>query len=247
MGRGWTSWNIPSLPVLDTARNGLLNVAGMDTLTALNRLPPITTRAGRRLRTWFTSDVLVPRPRTGHETKRARHASQEPLPPPGRRAGSTPPWAKCSPIRPSSRRTGMQPAELARLGRLEALCSEHRILPLRVYRGAAGNTRRYSPVKLPVVLDVERAVFVFVDPGYESAKALRSWGTAHRGLWKALREGCRPVGIVAVARTREGAAAGPDDTRQLDQGIRSIRLLRPVRSSGPPRDRPDRAGHPRRG
>ena len=28
----------------------------------LNRLPTITIRAGHRLRIWFTSDVLVPRP-----------------------------------------------------------------------------------------------------------------------------------------------------------------------------------------
>ena len=32
----------------------------------LNRLPTITIRAGHRLRIWFTSDVLVPRPRTRH-------------------------------------------------------------------------------------------------------------------------------------------------------------------------------------
>ena len=31
----------------------------------LNRLPTITIRAGHRLRVWFTSDVLVPRPTTG--------------------------------------------------------------------------------------------------------------------------------------------------------------------------------------
>ena len=30
----------------------------------LNRLPAITIRAGHRLRIWFTSDVLVPRPGT---------------------------------------------------------------------------------------------------------------------------------------------------------------------------------------
>ena len=41
----------------------------------------------------------------------------------------------------------MQQAELARLERLEALCIEHRILPLRAYRRAAGNTRRYFPLK----------------------------------------------------------------------------------------------------
>ena len=32
----------------------------------LNRLPTITIRAGHRLRIWFISDVLVPRPRTRH-------------------------------------------------------------------------------------------------------------------------------------------------------------------------------------
>ena len=31
----------------------------------LNRLPNITIRAGHRLRVWFTSDVLVPRPTKG--------------------------------------------------------------------------------------------------------------------------------------------------------------------------------------
>ena len=51
------------------------------------------------------------------------------------------------------------------------------------------------------MLDVELDEFAYVDPGYESAKALRSWGTAHRGLWKALRKRCRSVGVVAVVRT----------------------------------------------
>ena len=87
----------------------------------------------------------------------------------------------------------MQQAELARL--------ERRVLPLRVYRGAAGNTRRYSPANPPVVLDVERALFIFVDPGYETAKALRSWGARHHGLWKALRKRRRSVGFVAAVRT----------------------------------------------
>ena len=31
----------------------------------LNRLPTLTIRAGHRLRVWFTSDVLVPRPTKG--------------------------------------------------------------------------------------------------------------------------------------------------------------------------------------
>ena len=39
----------------------------------------------------------------------------------------------------------MQQAELARLGRLEALCIERRILPLRVYRGVAPGTPGATP------------------------------------------------------------------------------------------------------
>ena len=44
--------------------------AGMQILTRfLNRYPTITIRAGHRLRIWFTSDVLVPRPPPQGETK----------------------------------------------------------------------------------------------------------------------------------------------------------------------------------
>ena len=69
----------------------------------------------------------------------------------------------------------------------------------------------------------------------------------------------RPLGSAAGARPihrgrgrrphREGAAAGPDDPRGLDQHIYSIRPLRRsgTRQCGPPRDRPNRAGHPRQG
>ena len=61
------------------------------------------------------------------------------------------------------------------------------LLPQRVYPGAAWNTRRYFPNKLPVALDAERPVFVHLDPDYETTTTLRSWGVAHRGHWKALR------------------------------------------------------------
>ena len=52
------------------------------------------------------------------------------------------------------------PTELEQVGAFEALDIERRLLPLRIYRGAAGNTRRYFPHKLPVALDADRAVFV---------------------------------------------------------------------------------------
>lgn len=73
-------------------------------------------------------------------------------------------------------------------------------LPRRVYRGAVGDTRRYFALKLPMAIDGIRAVFVHVDPGYSTSKALRSWGAAHGRLWEALRQKDRAVRVVAVAR-----------------------------------------------
>ena len=52
-------------------------------------------------------------------------------------------------------------------------------------------------------MEVNRAAFVFVDPVYETTTALRSWGAAHRSLWKALRERGRRIDVVAVTRTWE--------------------------------------------
>ena len=83
----------------------------------------------------------------------------------------------------------------------EALSVERRLLPRRVYRGAAGNLRRYFPLRLPVAFDAERAVFVYVDPGHETATALRSWGAAHRELWEALWDRGRGIEVVVVVRT----------------------------------------------
>ena len=47
----------------------------------------------------------------------------------------------------------------------EALDMERRLLPSRLYRGAVGDSRRYFPRKLPIALEADRAVFVYVDPG----------------------------------------------------------------------------------
>ena len=71
------------------------------------------------------------------------------------------------------------------------------------------NTDPGFPLKLPVALDAGRAVFVYVDPGHQTSTALRSWGAAHHGLWKALRKRCRSVEVVAVVRSvRELQRAG---------------------------------------
>ena len=121
------------------------------------------------------------------------------------------------------------PTESEKVGAFEALGIERRILPSRLYRGAAGNTRRYFPLKLPVALEAERALFVYVEPGHDTATALRSWGEAHLGLWQALSERGRSVEVVAVVRTLEefararsilGAWAEASGPAEPDAGIR---------------------------
>ena len=93
------------------------------------------------------------------------------------------------------------PTEREKVAAFEGLGLERALLPVRVYRGAAGTTRRRFPVKLPVALDSARALFVYADPGHHTSTALRSWGRAHRGLWRALRRLGRSVEVVAAART----------------------------------------------
>ena len=114
--------------------------------------------------------------------------------------------------------------EHEKVGAFEAFGIEPASLPVRVYRGAAGATRRYFPVKLPVALDAESAVFVYADPGHDTATALRSWGAAHCGLWHALQGQGRSVEVVAVART----------SRELER----------ARRRDPRGTCPDRAGDP---
>ena len=95
------------------------------------------------------------------------------------------------------------PTEAEKVRAFESLGIERRHLPLRIHRGAVGQTRHYFQLKLPIALEPYRAVFIYVDPGYETATGLRSWGAAHRALWKALRERNRKVEVVAVAREIE--------------------------------------------
>ena len=90
------------------------------------------------------------------------------------------------------------PTEPEKVAAFEALGIERRILPVRTYRGRADDTRRYFPLKLPVALDAERAVFVYADPGHATAAGLHSWGRAHRALWDALRDQGLPVEAVAA-------------------------------------------------
>ena len=92
------------------------------------------------------------------------------------------------------------PTEPEKVRSFQQLGIPRSLLPRRVYRGAAGETRRYFALKLPIALEADRTVFVHVDPGHWTDTGLRSWGAAHRGLWEALRRKGRPVQVVSVAR-----------------------------------------------
>ena len=93
------------------------------------------------------------------------------------------------------------PTEHEKVSAFEALGIERELLPSRLYRGAAGDTRRYFPVKMPVALDSTRAVFVYAEPGHETVTGFHSWGRAHRALWEELKERGRPVEAVSIVRT----------------------------------------------
>ena len=92
------------------------------------------------------------------------------------------------------------PTGANRVAAFEALGIERGLLPQRVYRGALGGLRRFFPLGLPIALDAERAVFVYAEPGHETATALRSWGAKHGDLWKALWDLGLKIEVVAVAR-----------------------------------------------
>ena len=74
-----------------------------------------------------------------------------------------------------------------------------RLLPKRIYAGRANGCVRYFPLKLPVAVGPERAVFVYLDPGMGTRTELDSWGEANRELWQKLRETGRRVEVVAGA------------------------------------------------
>ena len=94
------------------------------------------------------------------------------------------------------------PTEREKVRAFEALGIERRLLPLRVFQGIGEGTPHYFPLKLPVALDLDRAIFVYVGSGYRTAtRSLGHWAAAHRDLWKTLRERGRMVEVVAIDRT----------------------------------------------
>ena len=91
--------------------------------------------------------------------------------------------------------------EADRVAAFEALGIERGVFPHRVYRGALGGLQRYFPLRLPIALDTERAVFVYAEPGHDTTTALRSWGAKHGDVWRALWDLGVKIDVVAVVRT----------------------------------------------
>ena len=103
------------------------------------------------------------------------------------------------------------PTEQEKVGYFESLGIERSRIPHRVYQGAVGKQTRYFALKLPIAVDAKTATFVYIDPGKDSDTELRSWGSAHEGLWRALRGKGLGVQVVVIGAdhtaTRRSKAA----------------------------------------
>ena len=94
------------------------------------------------------------------------------------------------------------PTEADKVAYFRSLRIDPELLPRRTYRGGRGRkTTRYFALKLPIAGDNDTARFVYADPGYDTASALRTWGRAHRRLWEALHVAGVSVHVVAIGRS----------------------------------------------
>ena len=91
------------------------------------------------------------------------------------------------------------PAEPEKVEFFEKIGLPLRLIPRRIYYGAAGNQKRYFALKLPLAVDPETVTFAYVDPGHQTDTELRSWGAAHGPLWDALRKKGRQVRVIGIA------------------------------------------------
>ena len=72
------------------------------------------------------------------------------------------------------------------------------MLPRRIFAGQAKGRVQYFPLRMPVAVGQEAALFVYIDPGMGTHTELHSWGAAHRALWEELRESGRPSSWLRV-------------------------------------------------
>ena len=113
----------------------------------------------------------------------------------------------------------------------EQLGIERDLLPRRIYAGHAKGLIHYFPLKMPVALGPEAAVFVYIDPGMGTRSELDSWGAAHRPLWEMLRESGWRVEVVAVAwdqalLDRAGRRLQSWVARDMSEGEKEALMLR---------------------
>ena len=93
------------------------------------------------------------------------------------------------------------PTEDEKVAMLTAVGVPKAALPRRVYTAKDGRGKgqtRYFVHKLPVALDHNGSLFVYVQAGDDSAAALRTWGDAHADLWATLMAKGRAVSVVVV-------------------------------------------------
>ena len=107
---------------------------------------------------------------------------------------------------------GWLPTEAEKVEFFEEIGLPSRLIPRRIYYGAAGAQKRYFALKLPVAGGDKPVTFAYVDPGRESTGELNSWGAAHGPLWDAIRAKGRRVEVIAI-----GA--------ELDAVLRADRML----------------------
>lgn len=77
---------------------------------------------------------------------------------------------------------------------------------------------RYFPQELPISISLGKAIFVYVDPGFETVRNLTSWGSIHAPLWRALQQTGRQIRVVAVVRDDAGSARDSKLMRRWTQG-----------------------------
>ncbi len=91
------------------------------------------------------------------------------------------------------------PTEQETVSCIEQPGIERDLLPRRIYAGRANGRIYYFPLKMPVAVGPEAAVFVYIDPGMGTRSELDSWGEAHRRLWEKLRKSGRRAEVIAVS------------------------------------------------
>ena len=110
------------------------------------------------------------------------------------------------------------PTEQEKVGCFELLGIDRNLIPYRVYQGANGNQLRYFALKLPIACDAKTATFVYVDPGKDTDTELRSWGAAHKWLWKALRRKSLGVQVVAIGADHKATRRAKTALRRWSEG-----------------------------